>query len=83
MFFSLPTGGIPLDPFQKFAPLAGPLLGPSIFFRLRRAENIARFQEMYVNWNGPLRPLVFQFPSSSKNIFHKKQVLHPKLFKKI
>ena len=28
-------------------------------FRMRRAKNVTRFQEMYVNWNGVPRPVVF------------------------
>ena len=31
----------------------------SNFFRLRRAKNVTRFQEMYVNCNGVPRPVFF------------------------
>ena len=38
--------------------LLWPLLGPQIFFRLQRAQNITRSQEMYINWNCLPRPLL-------------------------
>ena len=38
--------------------LPQPLLGPQMFFRLRRAKNITHILEIYINWNGLPRPLL-------------------------
>ena len=53
---------------QNWDKIPSPLLGPQNFFRLQRAENLTRFQEMYINWDHLLYViLIFKIISLKKS----------------